>query len=107
MSYIILSPYDPWPCHDSGEIPVSSEPLHVRFVVEKVAFGEAFLRVIYFSPVNRIPSMLCANLHIYAASNSGTQRRSLGKVTHSNACLEIRNIGKTAFAFSSFLAPKD
>jgi hypothetical protein len=32
--------------------------VHVRFVVDKVALGQVFLRVLRFSPVNFIPPML-------------------------------------------------
>jgi hypothetical protein len=35
--------------------------IHVRFVVDKVALGQAFLRVLRFSPVNIIPPSLSPN----------------------------------------------
>jgi hypothetical protein len=33
-------------------------PVHARFVVDKVALGQAFLRVLRFSPVNFITPVL-------------------------------------------------
>jgi hypothetical protein len=44
-------PLTRWPGFD----PVS---VHVRFVVDKVALGQVFLRVLRFSPVNLIPPVL-------------------------------------------------
>jgi hypothetical protein len=41
--------------------------VHVAFVVEKVAMGQIFLRVLHFSPVNIIPPWL----HIHLSSSGG------------------------------------
>jgi hypothetical protein len=42
----------------TAEARVRSRSIHVWFVVDKVALGEVFLRVIRFSPVNIIPPSL-------------------------------------------------
>jgi hypothetical protein len=44
----------------TAEARVRSDPgsVHVGFVVDKVALGQVFLRVLRFSPVNFIPPVL-------------------------------------------------
>jgi hypothetical protein len=42
-----------------GRRPLTAEArVHVGFVVDKVALGQVFLRVLRFSPVNFIPPVL-------------------------------------------------
>jgi hypothetical protein len=37
-------------------------PIHVRFVVDKVALAQVFLQVIRFSPVSFIAPLLCSDI---------------------------------------------
>jgi hypothetical protein len=45
-----------WPL--TAETRVRSRSVHVEFVVDKVALGQVFPRVLRFSPVNFIPPVL-------------------------------------------------
>ena len=47
--------------------------VHVGFVVDKVALGQVFLRVLRFSPVNFIPPMLHYNGKAEETSPSSSQ----------------------------------
>jgi hypothetical protein len=62
------------------EATVRSRSVHVRFVVEKVALGEDFLRILRFSPVRVIALMLTRStyLHLDAACTTRKKGRSLG-----------------------------
>jgi hypothetical protein len=51
--------------------------IHVRFVVDKVALGQVFLRILQFSPVSIIPPMLHTYFNINAALVRRTTRRRL------------------------------
>jgi hypothetical protein len=39
----------------------------MRFMLDKVAHGQVFLRVLRFSPVSAIPPMLHIHLHLHVA----------------------------------------
>jgi hypothetical protein len=43
------------------------EPIHMRFVVYKMAPGQGFLQALRFSAVSIIPLFLYAHLHLHAA----------------------------------------
>jgi hypothetical protein len=47
--------------------------VHVGFVVDKVAWGQVFLRVLRFSPVNFIPPVLHENGKAEKTSTSSSQ----------------------------------
>jgi len=53
-------------------------PVHVRFVVAKLALGQGFLRVLRCYPVSIIPPILRTHFHLQAALTRKTNRRSLG-----------------------------
>jgi hypothetical protein len=50
---------------------------HVRFVVDRVAMGQDFLRLLRFPPVSIIPSMIHTHLHLRVAFVRRTNKRSL------------------------------
>lgn len=59
---------------DDGFTPRS---VHVRFMVDKVALGQAFLQVLWFSPVHIIPPSLLIHLYIICRMVNGPVRRSV------------------------------
>lgn len=61
----------------------------MRFVVEKAEKGEVFLRVLRFSLVSIIPSMLHNYLYINVLLITRTKGRSLGTRHEINALSEI------------------
>jgi len=44
--------------HSDRRLGYSLRPVHVRYVLEKVALGQVFVRALMFSPVTIIPSQL-------------------------------------------------
>lgn len=42
-------------------------PVYVRYVMDKGARGQVFLRALQFSPVTVIPQMLHSHLHLHTA----------------------------------------
>jgi len=71
---------------------------HVRSVVEKVAVGQVFLRLMWFPPVNIIPPMSHTPLHLHTALTRWTNERSLGTFQQSNAFC-FSDIGETEMYF--------
>jgi hypothetical protein len=60
-----------------------SRPIHVRFVIDRVALGQVFLRILQFLSV----SIISLVLHIHSQLNSSLlseSRRSLATFKHSN-----------------------
>jgi hypothetical protein len=55
-------------------------PVHVRFVVDRVALGQVFHRVPWFSSVSIIPPVLHIHLHLHVALTRRTNGRSLGNL---------------------------
>ena len=56
----------------------SSTSVHLRFVVDRVALGLAFLRVLGFSSFSIIPSVFHIHVHLYVTVSRRTNKRSLG-----------------------------
>jgi hypothetical protein len=52
--------------------------VHVRIIVDKVALGQVFLRVLPFYPVSIIPPMLHIHLHLHVALTRRAKGRRLG-----------------------------
>jgi hypothetical protein len=59
-------------------------PVPVRFVVDKVALGQVFLRVLRFSPVNITPTMYRNQLHLTNTPIRRTSGLRLGTLTVSD-----------------------
>jgi hypothetical protein len=77
--------------------------VHVRFMVEKVALGQAFVLVLRFLPVSIIPPKLRSRLHVRVQLRVGLTRRtngrSLGTFQKATIFRKLRNIGwKSAFS---------
>ena len=76
-------------------------PVHERSVVDKVAVGQVYLRVLRFSPVSIIPPMLHTHLHLHVALNRRTKGRSLGTFEKAVFFRKSQNIGqKSTFTFT-------
>jgi hypothetical protein len=61
----------------------------VRFMVDKLALGQVFLRVLQFPPIYIIPPMLHTCLHVHTTFT----RRTMGEAwepSKGNVLLEIR-----------------
>jgi len=81
MTQVISHRLPPWrPGFDPG-------PVRVRFVVDKVALGQAVLRVLRFSPVIILP--IFHTHHLNVTLNRRTIGRSLGTVKQSRAVSDI------------------
>ena len=65
-----------------------SSPIHVRFVIDRVALGQVFLRILQFLPV----SIISLILHIHSEFNSPLlSERQVGKVWQpSNTAMLLR-----------------
>jgi branched-subunit amino acid transport protein len=62
----------------------------VRFVVDKVALGQVFLRVLRFSHVNIIPPLVLTHLHLYGAVSRRTDKWAKpGNVPNTSILSEI------------------
>jgi hypothetical protein len=49
----------------TAEVRVRTRPIHVKFVVHKMALGQAFLLLVQFSPANIIPhAMILSKLKL-------------------------------------------
>jgi hypothetical protein len=52
----------PWlrrlPVSHHGDLGFNPRPVHVGFVVDKVAMGQVFLQVLRYSPVSIVPPLL-------------------------------------------------
>jgi hypothetical protein len=59
--------------------------VHVRYVVEKVALGQVFFRVLRLSPVNIIPAMLHTHVYLDTAVTR-KNGRSLGTFEKGMLC---------------------
>jgi hypothetical protein len=62
--------------------------VHVRFVVDKAAIGQGFLRVLWFSPVTLTPPMLHAHLYL-CFSYQKDERAKPGNLQKRKVLLEI------------------
>jgi hypothetical protein len=71
-------------------------PVHMRFVVNKVALGQVFLSVIKLSPVSIILPMLHTHLWLQAAGIRRTHRQGLGTLKWISAFPEVEGIGKNS-----------
>ena len=60
----------------------------MSYVVDRVALGNVFLRVLRFSPVNIIPPLPLALLHLHGARTRRTNGRSLGTFRKSSTLFE-------------------
>jgi hypothetical protein len=63
--------------------------VNVRYVVDKVAFGRVFLRVLRFLPVTVISPVLHSHLHLRVALTTQTKGRIPGNLQRSSVLLEI------------------
>jgi hypothetical protein len=63
--------------------------VHVRYVVDKVALGRVFLRVLRFLPVTVIPPVLHTHLHLHVALTTQTKGRMPGNLQRTSVLLEI------------------
>ena len=71
-------------------------PVHMRFVVSKVALGQVFLSMIKFSPINIILPMLHTHIRLQAVGIQRTSRQGLGTLKWIRALPEIEGIGKNS-----------
>jgi hypothetical protein len=69
--------------------------------MNKVALGQGFLRVLLFSPVSIITSMLHIHLHLHVAVTRRENGRNLG--TFPKAAL-FRNLGSIRYNVFTFLS---
>ena len=79
-------------------------PVHMRFVVNKVALGQVFHSVIKFSPISIILPMLHPHVCLQADGIRKTGRQGLGTLKWISALPEIEGIGNnsTFFFFISY-----
>jgi len=63
--------------------------VNVRFVVDKLALGQGFLRKLGFSPVSIIPPLFHTHLHLHVLLTRNTKGRSLETSPYRNAFSEI------------------
>jgi hypothetical protein len=68
--------------------------VHLCFVVNKLAMGQVLVRVIFFSPVSYIPSMLHTYLHLRVDLSWGMNGRYLGAFPTAELFLNITFHGK-------------
>jgi len=76
---------------------------YVRFVVDKVALWQVFLRVLRFYPLSIIPANLHTHLHVRVAVTRRTNGRSLGtfqKVKFFRKCWTMGYKNRLTFTFS-------
>jgi hypothetical protein len=66
----------------------------VRFVVDKVALGQAFIWVLLFNPVNVIPPLLHTHLYLNVALTRRTRGRILGTVNYRNSVPAVVSVGE-------------
>ena len=69
-----------------------SSPVHVKFVVDKVALGQGFLQVLWVSPVSVIPPMIHTHYHLNVVLPR-TKRVKSGNLPKINALPAIGSIG--------------
>jgi hypothetical protein len=65
-------------------------PVHVTFVVDKVALGQLFLQVLWFYSVGIIPSVPQTQLHVHISLTTRTNELSLGTFMKSMPFLKQR-----------------
>jgi hypothetical protein len=66
----------------------------VRFVADKVAVEEIFLRILRFSPVSNISPMLHIHLHLHVTLARSTNGRSLGTFQKAMLYRQSESIGQ-------------
>ena len=79
-------------------------PVHVRFMVNKVALGQASLRLLLFSLVSVIPTVLKTHLHLNTTLFWKTNGRNLGAFKQRNVSFRYQGSRryKSTFAFLEY-----